>query len=235
MRVLMIGCEYAGKTTLANRITQWIKQTMGGGELTGWHDHFTLPFVGQHPDPRKSHRTEDVMIELLKTEPWVVEQFQRYQFVYHLQPILYQRDDLLLVNWYYGDAVYAPLYYPDIETEGHDRKWLARFIEGDAKALAPDMVLALVTAPPDVIRERMRQHPRAECFLQDQDVELVLDRFQEAYRESLINSKITVDTSDASVEETLRSFVQEIEPYLQPVDRQRILCHQALRQGGSIT
>jgi hypothetical protein len=165
----------------------------------------------------------------------VVEQFQRYQFTYHLQPILYQRDDLLLVNWYHGDAVYAPLYYPEIEANANDRKATARFIEGDVKQLAPDMVLALVTASSDVIRERMRQQPRPKCFLQDQDAELVLDRFQEAYRESLFNSKITVDTSDASEEETLRDFVREMEPYLQPVDRQRILCRQALRQDGFIT
>ena len=230
MRVLMIGCEYAGKTTLANGVNRWIEQTMGC--VAGWHDHFTLPDMGQHPDPHQREQNEQAMIELLDTVPPLVEQFQRYQFVYHLQPILYQRDDFLLVNWYYADAVYAPLYYPQIA--GHDRQWLARFIEGDLKELAPDMVLVLVKASPDVIRERMRREPRPKCLLKEQDVELVLDRFREVYEGSILNEKLTLDTSETTVRESMQDFLRQMEPHLQSVDRQRILCHQALQQAESV-
>ena len=41
MRLILIGCEYAGKTTLANEITKWLKETTGGGRT--FHDHFTIP------------------------------------------------------------------------------------------------------------------------------------------------------------------------------------------------
>ena len=41
MRLILIGCEYVGKTTLANKITKWLKETTGGGRT--FHDHFTIP------------------------------------------------------------------------------------------------------------------------------------------------------------------------------------------------
>ena len=30
MRLILVGCEYVGKTTLANEIVNWIDRTMGG-------------------------------------------------------------------------------------------------------------------------------------------------------------------------------------------------------------
>ena len=41
MKLILVGCEYAGKTTLANEIVKWIDHTMGGAR--GFHDHFTIP------------------------------------------------------------------------------------------------------------------------------------------------------------------------------------------------
>ena len=227
MRIFVIGCEYAGKTTLVNGITEWIAQTMGS--YTGCHDHFTLPNVGQGAAAVK---IEETVTELIETVPSFVEQFQRFQFVYHLQPVLFHRDDYLIVNWYYADAVYVPLYYPNLG--GHDRQYLARFIESDLKILAPDMVLVLVKAEPDVIRDRMRQEPRPRCPLKNsQDVETVLNRFQDVYTNSILDAKITIDTTSASASETLQDFVRQVEPHLRPVDRQRILSHQALQQAKS--
>lgn len=222
MRIFIIGCEYAGKTTLVNEITEWIAQTMGS--YTGCHDHFTLPNVGQG---EAAEKIEETVTELIETVPSFVEQFQRFQFVYHLQPVLFHRDDYLIVNWYYADAVYVPLYYPNLG--GHDRQYLARFIESDLKILAPDMVLVLVKADPDVIRDRMRQEPRPRCPLKSlQDVETVLNRFQEVYANSILDAKITIDTTSAASSETLQDFVRKVEPHLRPVDRQRILSHQTL-------
>lgn len=228
MRIFIIGCEYAGKTTLVNGITDWIAQTMGS--YTGCHDHFTLPNVGQG---EATDEIEETVMELLEKVPSFVEQFQRFQFVYHLQPVLYHRDDFLIVNWYYADDVYVPLYYPNLG--GHDRQYLARFIESDLKVLAPDMVLVLVKASPDVIRNRMRQQPRPRCPLKhSQDIETVLDRFQEVYTTSIIDAKITIDTTSTSASETLQEFVRQVEPHLRPVDRQRILSHQTLEQAKTI-
>ena len=229
MRIFIIGCEYTGKTTLVNRITEWIAQTMGS--YTGCHDHFTLPNVGQG---EAMDKIEETVMGLIETVPSFVEQFQRFQFVYHLQPVLFHRDDYLIVNWYYADAVYVPLYYPNLG--GHDRQYLARFIESDLKILAPDMVLVLVKASPDVVRDRMRQEARPQCPLKNsQDVEFVLDRFQEVYTNSILDAKITIDTTSTSSSEALQDFVRQVEPHLRPVDRQRILSHQTLQQAKSTT
>ena len=40
MKLILVGCEYAGKTTLANEIVKWIDKTLGGAR--GFHDHFTI-------------------------------------------------------------------------------------------------------------------------------------------------------------------------------------------------
>ena len=200
------------------------------GSFTGCHDHFTLPNVGQG---EAADKIEETVMGLLETVPSFVEQFQRFQFVYHLQPVLYHRDDFLIVNWYYADAVYVPLYYPNLG--GHDRQYLARFIESDLKILAPDMVLVLVKASPNVIRDRMRHEPRPRCPLKNsQDIETVLDRFQEVYTNSIIDAKITLDTTTTSTSETLQEFVRQVEPHLRSVDRQRILSHQTMQQAKSI-
>ena len=41
MNLIITGCEYVGKTTLAERVSQWIADTMGTSR--SFHDHFTLP------------------------------------------------------------------------------------------------------------------------------------------------------------------------------------------------
>ena len=41
MRLILIGCEYAGKTTLASKISKWRKETTSGGHT--FHDYFTIP------------------------------------------------------------------------------------------------------------------------------------------------------------------------------------------------
>ncbi len=41
MELLVVGSEYAGKTTLVNQIVPWIDKTMGGGR--GAHDYFVIP------------------------------------------------------------------------------------------------------------------------------------------------------------------------------------------------
>ena len=41
MRLIFVGCEYAGKTTLGKEVTAWIGRTKGGGRTL--HDLFTIP------------------------------------------------------------------------------------------------------------------------------------------------------------------------------------------------
>ena len=65
-------------------------------------------------------------------------------------------NDLFLMDFHYGDAVYAPLYYgygkPGMYA---DRRNMARSIDSEVNELYPDMVLVLVKASADAIRQRM--------------------------------------------------------------------------------
>ena len=51
----------------------------------------------------------------------------------------------------------------------------------------------------------------------------VLRRFEVEYDRSMIRSKFVLDTSTATVEETLGEFARRIEPYLSEADRMRHL------------
>ena len=53
MRVIIIGCEYAGTTTLAYGVSDWAKRTIGDGfELV--HDHWKIPHTINHPSGSSS-------------------------------------------------------------------------------------------------------------------------------------------------------------------------------------
>ena len=46
MRLILMGCEYAGTTTLSRQIIKWVKENLG--DDFGFHDHWKLPHVS-HP------------------------------------------------------------------------------------------------------------------------------------------------------------------------------------------
>ena len=61
----------------------------------------------------------------------------------------------------------------------------------------------------------------------EEDIELVSQRFREEYERSLIPGKFTLDTTNATVEETMAEFVARIQPYLTPQDRMGLLARSA--------
>ena len=49
MKLILVGCEYAGTTTLAEEIVKWRDKVMGPPTPLGivtYHDHFTPPWFG---------------------------------------------------------------------------------------------------------------------------------------------------------------------------------------------
>ncbi len=237
MRLIIIGCEYAGKTTLAVELSKWMIKTM---ELpfVRWHNHFVVPQVDQHLVVRSEsderavvpgkgaadHFAEEEQEQLLALTPTLLEQFQRHMIWRHLHPNSYAEDDFLVINWYYADAVYAPLYYGygDVGTFA-DRRQRARAWDAEVMKLGPDTVIVLVEASADLIRERMRAQPRARGILQEKDLDLVLDRFREEYDNSLIYRRFTLNTTDATPEESLQAFLKQLWPHLSQADRLRML------------
>ena len=69
----------------------------------------------------------------------------------------------------------------------------------------------------------MEENPHRNGVLREGDVEYILGRFEEEYKASQIANKITLDTSDATVESTVAEFVRKMEPYFTAADRLRMV------------
>ena len=222
MKLILVGCEYAGKTTLANEIVEWTGRTMGGGRT--FHDHFTIP---------SSEFSEEEQEQFLALSPRLKEAFQRYVIEYHVHDSFYLDPDHNLVGLHIEEAVYAPMYYGYGGHSGDvrgttSRSAFARSVDKQIMTRAPDTVLVLLKASREVISGRMRETPHDRQVVQEEDIEEVLGRFDEEFQESLIRHKITLDTSNATVDQTLDEFVTKIEPLLTEADRMRVLVHQFL-------
>lgn len=223
MQLILIGCEYAGKTTLSEAISRWLVEKMGG--TAGFHDHFIVPYLS-HPDFDVEAEAEQVD----KLIPSLLEKHTRFMIEYHFSPSFLHDDHHLLVDWFYAEAVYADLYYgygqPD--TYG-DRRLGLKFWEAELSRLAPDMAVVLLTASPDVIRQRMQANPHSRSRLKEGDIETVLARYQELFDQTTLRRKFTLDTTEATAQEMIQEFLRQMEPHLSSTDRQRILTHQALK------
>ena len=133
------------------------------------------------------------------------------------------------VGFHIDEAVYAPLYYGYDEEGGRTRA--ARKIEARILEMAPDTALVLVKASPEVIAKRKKENPHPHDLVQEKDIELVLNRFQEEFDASLLRKRMTIDTSNATVEESLAEFVENFKPMLTPADRARILLRRSEANG----
>ena len=234
MRLILIGCEYTGKSTLAGNISRWMIEKMGV-PLVRWHDHFVVPRLDGHTIIRAEGsdaaigkteddlNTEEDEEQIMSLRPNVLEQLQRHNVWRHLHPGLLSADDVLFINFYYAEAVYAPLYYGYGGPGSFaDRSERAREWDRELLLYAPDMALVHVIANPAVVAERMATRPRVRGILEEHDIPFVLDRFREEYAASLIKRKFTLDTSNMTPQQTLAQFVERIRPHLSEVDRQRI-------------
>jgi hypothetical protein len=220
MRLIIIGCEYTGKTTLVRGIQKWIMETMGD-RVVMVHDHF-LPSIGEGAIDRYTAEQEEA--EFAKLAPFALEKYMRYMIQYHLGHHFYSENDHLLVNWYYADAVYSSKYFGyGGPNEYADRKRMARHHDMEVMAAAPDTVLIHLTASPDAIRERLRANPAAHGPFQEVDIEDVLARFDDEFGSSLIRRRFALDTTTTTPEETLRAFFEQMQTFWSPADRLRLL------------
>ena len=218
MRLILNGCEYAGTTTLAGAISGWATEVMGG--TFSFHDHWKIPHISH-----KTH-TDEENEQFLALSPHLKESFQRYHLEYHLSGSFYARPHHNSVGLHIDEAVYAPLYYSyGGDDEYADRRLTARRIESHIIEVAPDTVLVLVKASPEVIARRMKESPHDRSLVKEKDIRHVLKRFEEENERSFILNKFTLDTTTATVEETLAQFVEQVEPYMTEADRLRILTH----------
>jgi hypothetical protein len=68
----------------------------------------------------------------------------------------------------------------------------------------------------------MAERPHKPGVVQKGDIELVLSRFEEEFHRSVLPNKLVVDTTDATVEESVAEFARQIGPFLTDRDRERM-------------
>ena len=218
MKLILIGCEYAGTTTLAIAFHDYAREHLGI-ELGSIHDHWKIPYTVTHHPDRITEEEADLYLALTTRQK---EAWQRHNLYYHTVAEQGSPADQIIVGFYIEDTIYADLYYHyGGPGEAGDRALHSGKIEERVTTLAPEVVLVHVKTRPEVIRQRMREQPHARPVVPEADVELVLDRFAAAFAASTIANKLELDTSNATVADTVRSLAAGLEPFLTDRDRAR--------------
>jgi hypothetical protein len=220
MRVILVGCEYVGTTTLAHAIDDWLEANMGV-RFSLIHDHWKIPHTSGHPDDSTPEEQE----WLLAASPKFKEMHQRHSLYYHAQYRGIDPDDSMLIGGAIEDGVYGPMYFgyggPDhrLDRETVQHQW-----EETLLYTTDAIVLVHVTADDNVIKQRMQDDPHENMVISEGDIGKVKNRFAELVEWSVLTKKIQVDNS-GSMEDTMAEFVSKMEPYFTDIDRSRMKTH----------
>ena len=220
MRLIIAGCEYSGSSPLARAIGDWAKDNMGVDMTV--YDSFKWPYIL----PLEMTDEELDQVEALPTH--LKQCIQWHNLASHTKPEALRKDDYILVGLQLDEAVYSPIYH------GYGRSWeyaeaenLAHHYELHITEYMPYMVQVLVKASPEVIASRMKESPHKHGLLKEgdsltQEIEHLLEKFDEVAAKSLVRRKITLDTSDSTVEETVADFAEKMGRYMLTDDLRRI-------------
>jgi hypothetical protein len=197
MRVIAVGCEYSGVSTLIEQLYQW-------GQTKGIHhhldDHFTIPDA--------FHLSSEEQQAMLQMLPAIKERFQRFQIVYHVR-LLHRYNDILLGGFHIEEMIYGPkYYYPGIPIE-------IREYEPD---MPDDTILVHLHATPETIRARMATDPHPHPLVPTEDVPQILERFEQEVGKSWIRRKFAINTTELTPAQLLETFFERSIPHLNPGD-----------------
>ncbi|MBM3265984.1 MAG: hypothetical protein FJY97_21545 [candidate division Zixibacteria bacterium] len=193
MRLVVVGCEYSGVTTLIDAVNAW---GLSRGILHHLDDHFTIPDA--------YHLSDEEQQAMTAMLPAIKERFQRFQIVYHVR-LLHKYEHILLGGFHIEEAVYGPrYYYPGIGVE----------IREYEPEMPKDTILVHLYARPEVIRARMVSSPHPYPLVPAEDVPLILDRFQEEVGKSWLHHRMAIDTSDLTPKTLFDTFMEKSLPQL---------------------
>jgi shikimate kinase len=205
LKLILIGCEYAGKSTLAKKLVNWGKSHDMQFHLD---DHFTIPDASLPDEDRKT---------MLTLSPQFKERFQRFQDVYHVR-ILRKYRDAIEVGFYSENKIYGPLYY------GYQSNFLAiRHGRRLEKELPNETILVLLIAIPSEIIKRMTSHPHAYQVIKQKDIPELLEKFEEEYQSTTIHAKIKIDTTSLTPDQVLQEVLTKARCFLPPDDLIRMM------------
>ena len=222
MQLLFVGCEYAGTTTLAYAIDEWAKGALGSG-LGLIHDHWKIPHTSGHPDDTTPEEQE----MLLALTPKLQEMHQRHSLYYHSPKGSAPESDHVLIGYHIEDTIYARLIFGyGGEGEAGNRIVHSKVLEHLILMHVPETVLILVKAAPEVISKRMKENPHAHALVNEENIDLFLQTFEEEFQRSSLRKRIVLDTSESTVDESVAEFVQKMEPNWTQRDQVRLIKHQ---------
>ena len=209
MRLILIGCEYSGTSTLALAIRTWAQENLDIN-LGSIHDHWKIPHtLGHYPDAPTGEEKQ----QFLNLSKRLQEAYQRHNLYYHSP--CEGMDDVhqLVVGYYIEDTIYARLYHKfGGPGEAGDREVHSKKIEDRVVRFTPSTILILVKASLEVIAKRMDAHPHDHALVKKQDIQKVSDLFASAFQSSRIKNKFVLDTSAETVEQTVARFAEKVLP-----------------------
>ena len=218
MNLIIVGCEYTGKTTLGNNIVKWTDSNVGIGR--GFHDHFTIPNL---------ELGEEAADYLLNGPIQLKEMYQRFMIAHHLSRKFYEGPDQSMIGFHIEEAVYAPLYYgyggvdsgaPKRSLLGQ-RSLMAREVEKELLKVARNPVLVLLTSAAATINERMESNRHERQTIKKSDVPYLLESFHNEFENSLLPKKFILDTTNTTPEQTFDEFMTKYQPYTTGDDFQK--------------
>ena len=83
MRLILVGCEYSGATTLANAISVWAEKSMGANLTI--HDHFKYPYL------LHEEMTDTEAEQMLALPSHIKAPMQFHMMAYHTMPAVLEK------------------------------------------------------------------------------------------------------------------------------------------------
>jgi hypothetical protein len=204
MRIILTGCEYAGKSTLAEGLRVW---GLEHGFRFHMDDHFTVPDNSLRSDEEKQYA--------LNAPPAMKERFQRFQVHYHLR-LLNRYEDICLVGFHSEEAVYGPRYYYPGRPIPQDYH---RQIEPE---MPRDTLYCLLTAQPDQLRKRRHAHPHQYELVPEAELEDVQSAFEREFVACWLKHKFRLDTSELTPDRLVPAFLRAAKGFLTERDLLRL-------------
>ncbi len=221
----MVGPEYSGTTTIAKGFIDWVKSNLGRTVI--FHDHWKIPQISGHPPTEPSHinLTPAEQIQVSKATSPVKELLMRYALYYHTPHSFEDNDQFgLSVGYYFDDLIYGPEYFHYGKPNQPGNRVLEKLkIAQTIMKFRPDTVLALIKCNESEIKKRIKSNPHKDQIGNENEINILSTRFQKEFDTSLITNKITVDTSNSTIETSVSELVHKVQPFFSKDDRLRLL------------
>ena len=205
MRTILVGIEYAGKSTLVQLLDQYYRHRRCP---THTDDHFTIP------DANLSPESQALMMGFPDD---VKERMQRMQIHYHVE-VIKNYANTLISGWHLEEAIYSEVYGDDPQSpyyKNYGYRFQRLYESLVLEARLPDIVVVHLTASDETIRQRMQANPHPYQIIKEKDIPRLKQLFAEEVDKSLFTHKgytITLDTTDKTPQQSLDEVLLLSEP-----------------------